>query len=659
VRKGGKWRLGRLIAALLLVPAPAAAALAAPAAANTVLGSSLEDSYEATYGGAAITVYQEAAPSEVLIAPGGGTITSWEVRSGDLNAKYALRVIRPNGGEFTAAGTSATQTVPDSEDKVRGPFAVSLPVKSGDRIALDVIGGTGAPINNTAAPIGDELNYLQDPFPDGTTKKPALTGLGGGSQELLLQATFNAGPPVNTARPTITGEPRAGTALTGSVGNWENAVSFAFQWLRCSGSTCSPIPGATGASYTPTTADEGQQLRLDVTATGGGGEATASSELTAGVKAGPLPPPSAPVNLTPPVISGEARDTETLTGSNGTWAFVPSSFEYQWLRCQSATGAECAPVEGANSASYRATRADVGSTMRLQVRARNGAGYGAAVSAPTGIVQPLVLRAKLAVYPSNACVGTPVEIDASASQTPHPPITSYHFRDYQFFYEWDQGVYGGEAYYEFPGDPTNTGSELANGPSPRHTYTFTWDRTTGGYTPGSVEPGYVQAFDPILFVVTVTDASGAIAGGYAWLKPAQIFASESASGCPGAAHRRIPHAAIVLAARASVGSTAVTSTVSCLTAGACSGSISIIPAARPAFRLARAASTSARPPVIANNPHFRIAGHHKANVAARLTREGRALLRSGKPVKAIIRVTVMSGSGALTTRSVKVTLRRR
>jgi hypothetical protein len=637
----------------------AATASAAPAAANTILGSSLEDSYEATFGGAAITVYQEAAPSEVLIAPGSGTITSWKVRSGDMTAKYALRVIRPSGGEFTAAGTSATQTVPDSEDKVRGPFAVSLPVKSGDRIALDVIGGTGAPINNIAAPIGDELNYLQDPFPDGTTKKPFLPAPEGGSQELLLQATFTPGPPVNTARPTITGEPRAGSPLTGGAGSWENAVSFAFRWLRCSGSTCSPIAGATGATYTPSTADEGQQLRLDVTATGGGGEATASSELTAGVKAGPPPPPSGPVNLTPPVISGEARDTETLTGTNGTWAFVPSAFEYQWLRCQSAAGAECAPVEGASSASYNVTRADVGSTMRLQVRARNGAGYAAAVSAPTAIVQPLVLRAKLAVYPSNACVGTPVEVDASASQTPHPPITSYHFRDYQFYYSWDGDVYGEEAYYEFPGDPTNTGTELANGPSPRHTYTFTWNRTTGAYYPGSDEPGYVQAFDPILFVVTVTDASGATAGATAWLKPAQIFASESASGCPGAAHRRIPHTSFALAARAVVGPAAVTSTVSCLTVPACSGSVSIIPAARPAFRLARAASTPTRPPVIANNAHFRIAGHHRASVAARLTREGRALLRSGKPVKAIIRVTVMSSTGALTTRSVKVTLRRR
>jgi hypothetical protein len=646
-----------LLAAFLPVLLSAAAALAAPAAADTILGSGLEDSYETTFGGAEITVYQAAAPSEVLIAPANGTITSWKVRSGDMNAKYALRVLRPTAGEFTASGTSAIQTVADSEDKIRGPFAVNLPVKSGDRIALDVIQGTGAPINNTVAPIGDELNYLEDPFADGTTKKPVLAVLGG-SQELLLQATFKAGPPVNTARPTITGEPRAGSPLTGSEGSWEAAASFAFQWLRCSGSTCSPIAGATGQTYTPTVADEGQQLRLDVTATGGGGETTASSELTAGVKAGPLPPPPVPAILTPPVISGEARDTETLTGTNGIWAWVPVAFGYQWLRCQSAAGGECAPIAGANSASYRVTRADVGSTMRLQVAARNSAGFGTAVSAPTGIVQPLVLRAKLSVYPSNACAGRSVEVDASATQTPHPPITAYHFRDYQFYYAWDEDVYGHEAYYEFPGDPTNTGTELANGPSPRHVYTFTWNRTTGSYIPGSPEPGFVQAFDPILFVVTVTDASGATAGAYAWLKPAQIFASESAAGCPGAAHRRVfPHI-MALATRVAVNSSSVTSSVSCLTVAPCSGSISIIPATRPAFLSPRAAKAPARPPVIAGNPHFRVAGHHRASVAARLTKQGRALLRSGKPVKAIVTATAITRAGVVTTSSVRVTLRR-
>ena len=168
--------------------------LTAGATADTTLGSNLEDGYEAAFGGTTgITVYQEAAPSEVISAPAGGTITSWSVRSGDLNAKYELRVLHPVGNEFTAAGTSAPQTVPDSEDKVRGPYSVSLSVTAGDRIALYVVKGLGAPINNTLSPLADELNYLQDPFSDGSTKAPALTPPLGGTQELPASSKLRAG----------------------------------------------------------------------------------------------------------------------------------------------------------------------------------------------------------------------------------------------------------------------------------------------------------------------------------------------------------------------------------------------------------------------------------------------------------------------------------
>jgi hypothetical protein len=233
------------------------------------------------------------------VVPAAGTITSWSVGSGDMGAKYELRVIRPAGESMTAAGTSAVVTVPDSEPIVRGPFAVSLPVKAGDRIALDVIAGIGAPINNSVAPIEDELNYIEDPFVDGTTKKPTLT-MPGTKQELLLQAIFQPAP-VNTALPSISGEARAGVTLSASEGSWENATSFAFRWLRCIAATCTPIAAAISSTYTPTFEDEGAQLRVEVTASGEGGKATAVSERTSGVKPGVA---AAPANTGAPTISG-------------------------------------------------------------------------------------------------------------------------------------------------------------------------------------------------------------------------------------------------------------------------------------------------------------------------------------------------------------------
>src|SRR6185312_8328872 len=233
---GGSRRRWAAAPAALLLALCAALVLAPAAGADATLGSTLEDSYEATFGGTGITAYQEAAPSESLVAPGPGTITSWSVRSGDSGAEYELRVLRPAaGGELTAVSTSAPQSVPNSNNAKRGPFAVALPVKAGDLIGLYVIKGLGAPIDNSVSAASDELNYVGDPFPNGATKKPELEPLHGGSQELLLSATFKSGGPVNTSPPVITGEAGVGLLLTASEGSWEGASTFAFQWLRCLG----------------------------------------------------------------------------------------------------------------------------------------------------------------------------------------------------------------------------------------------------------------------------------------------------------------------------------------------------------------------------------------------------------------------------------------
>jgi hypothetical protein len=55
------------------------------------------------------------------------------------------------------------------------------------------------------------------------------------------------------------------------------------------------------------------------------------------------------------------------------------------MRCDAAGGA-CADVPGATGGTYVLGAADVGSTMRVAVTARNAAGEATAVSAPTAVV---------------------------------------------------------------------------------------------------------------------------------------------------------------------------------------------------------------------------------------------------------------------------------
>jgi len=98
-------------------------------------------------------------------------------------------------------------------------------------------------------------------------------------------------------------------------------------------------------------------------------------------------PPGAtvPANSTPPTISGTALVGQTLSVSTGTWSGSPTSYGYQWARCDT-SGAGCVALSGATSSNYALTSADAGLTMRVTVTASNSAGSSSTTSAPTGVV---------------------------------------------------------------------------------------------------------------------------------------------------------------------------------------------------------------------------------------------------------------------------------
>lgn len=75
-------------------------------------------------------------------------------------------------------------------------------------------------------------------------------------------------------------------------------------------------------------------------------------------------------NTSPPVISGQPRQGQVLTTSNGEWTHTLDnlSFAYQWLRCDAA-GANCVDIVGQTNNTLFLTLADVGSTIRSEVTA--------------------------------------------------------------------------------------------------------------------------------------------------------------------------------------------------------------------------------------------------------------------------------------------------
>jgi hypothetical protein len=191
--------------------------------------------------------------------------------------------------------------------------------------------------------------------------------------------------PANTSPPTISGTVREGETLTASSGSWSGStpMSFKYRWQRCNqgGGKCDNIGGATSSTYKLVNRDVGNTLRVSVTASNSDGSANAVSNATAVVAGG-----KEPTNTSPPTISGTAKDGQTLTASNGTWANNPTSFSYQWRRCN-ASGAACNDV-GADRQTYGVDQADVGSTIRIDVKARNAFGGNTATSGPTAVVAP-------------------------------------------------------------------------------------------------------------------------------------------------------------------------------------------------------------------------------------------------------------------------------
>ena len=93
-----------------------------------------------------------------------------------------------------------------------------------------------------------------------------------------------------------------------------------------------------------------------------------------------------PANTSLPTITGTLTQGQTLTASTGSWSRKPTSYAYQWQRCN-ASGGACVSIGGATAKTYTLTSSEVGGTVRVVVTASNSSGSGVATSAATAVVQ--------------------------------------------------------------------------------------------------------------------------------------------------------------------------------------------------------------------------------------------------------------------------------
>jgi hypothetical protein len=210
-------------------------------------------------------------------------------------------------------------------------------------------------------------------------------------------AVITSGKPVNTSAPTISGTAKQGETLTAASGTWTGPgpITFSYQWKRCDtgGNNCQNT--SSGQTRQLGDNDVGHTMRVEVHAKNPNGTSTATSAPTGVVASkGPLP-----AVIAPPVITGVAREGQTLTIAVGSWNNA-SSFAYNWRRCD-ANGNNCDGF--ANGPTVRLTAADVGHRLRAVVEARNQFGSTKATSAPTAVVA----KAAAAPVPTGGAIKLP------------------------------------------------------------------------------------------------------------------------------------------------------------------------------------------------------------------------------------------------------------
>jgi hypothetical protein len=142
------------------------------------------------------------------------------------------------------------------------------------------------------------------------------------------------------------------------------------------------------------------------------------------IPAGPPPPPStsSPINQTVPNIVGVPVVGNPLIETNGGWTNTPTSFRYQWLRCNNVGGA-CIAIGGATGQIYTLSWADLGHTIRVQEWATNGSGTeGPADSIVTNVVTAPPAPGAPGAPPIPPAGSAPVPVAGSPPPVP-PSVT--------------------------------------------------------------------------------------------------------------------------------------------------------------------------------------------------------------------------------------------
>ena len=233
--------------------------------------------------------------------------------------------------------------------------------------------------------------------------------------------------------PTISGTPQVEQRLTADTSGISDEdgltnVSYAYQWLAGG----SAISGATGSSYTLTSAQQGKTIQVRVTFTD---DRNNSESLTSAATETVLSRPNrAAAGL--PTISGTPQVEETLTADTSAISDGDGldnvSYGYQWL-------ASGAAISGATGSSYTLTSAEQGKTIQVRVDFtddRNNSESLTSAATKAVAAKPVPLTATLSNVPDSHSGSGFFTFDLAFSE--NFPLSYRTLRDHAFI-EDDHG----------------------------------------------------------------------------------------------------------------------------------------------------------------------------------------------------------------------------
>ena len=384
-------------------------------------GQTLSASNGSWTGSSSSYAYQWQDCSSSCANIGGATKSTYTLQASDVGDTVDVVVRATNAGGSTDATSAQTQAVKPTAPSNTAAPSISGAAQQGQTLSASNGSWTGSSssyayqwqdCSSSCANIGGatKSTYTLQASDVGDTVDVVVRATNaGGSTDATSAQTQAVKPtaPSNTAAPSISGAAQQGQTLSASNGSWTgSSSSYAYQWQDCS-SSCANIGGATKSTYTLQASDVGDTVDVVVTATNAGGSTDATSAQTQAVK------PTAPSNTAVPSISGAAQQGQTLSASNGSWTGSPSSYAYQWRRCDSG-GANCSNI-GSNASSYPLVSGDSGSTIRVIVTATNAGGWTPATSAQTGVVSGGGTSYAPAYVQSNATLNSGTAVTTSTS----------------------------------------------------------------------------------------------------------------------------------------------------------------------------------------------------------------------------------------------------